>query len=252
MTIINVLSSELIKIKRTLFHVIVAAIPFIIPCCIIFYILLQSVETIEEIKIYQYFFELTGIGLPIIISLLVGIQANEEEKANQFINILSNNLSRTFIYFGKLIFIILHLILSLFISTFVLILGMTYILNVEGTSYSLFLQGTSLLVLGMLALIPIYFFVSYNFGFGSSLALGGVGFLTAAIVGGTMLGDAIWTYIPWAWSIRLTQVPILRLLSSSIEVPLIQQSLLAFGGFLTLSLFVYFWFLRWEGRQVYE
>lgn len=252
MTIVNVLSSELIKIKRTLFHVVVAAIPIMIPSCIIFYILLQSVETIEEIKVYQYFFELTGIALPIIISLLVGIQANEEEKANQFINILSNSISRTYVYTGKLLFIILHLILSLFISTFVLILGMTYILKIEEISYLLFLQGTSLLVLGMLALIPIYFFASFCFGFGSSLALGGVGFLTAAIVGGTMLGDAIWIYIPWAWSIRLTQVPILRLLSSSIEVSLIQQSLLAFGGFLILSLFVYFWFLRWEGRQAYE
>ena len=68
---------------------------------------------------------------------------------------------------------------------------MKYILHVEKIQYELFMQGVLLTLIGSLILITLHLFTSFAIGMGTSIAIGGIGFLISAIIGATVLGDKI-------------------------------------------------------------
>lgn len=91
---------------------------------------------------------------------------------------------------------------------------------------------------------------------GASVAVGGAGFLIAAVCGVTSAGDRIWRFLPWAWPARLSQIPEVLLnnagrsqnLWSEVWHGVLPATLL----FLLFAAYVILWFDRWEGRKSYE
>jgi ABC-2 type transport system permease protein len=177
-------------------------------------------------------------------------------------NVLTGPVSRVKFYFGKLSLLIFAAIADIFLATFLMLLGMRYILNVENVHYDLFLQGAFLSLVGSLILFSLHLLISFAFGMGASIAIGGGGFLVSAIIGATVVGDHIWPYIPWAWTVRLSQVPMLLMLkvkhafgmelSDLYFQELMKGIIPASICFILVTLLGLVWFNRWEGGKSYE
>lgn len=156
--------------------------------------------------------------------------------------------------------ILIPVILGSALSTILLMGGMRAVLGVEDISMALFASGAGLAVLGALTLCILHLWLAIAFGFGATAAIGGVGLLVSAILGGTALGDEIWWCIPWAWPLRLAWHPLLLQLNvaSGLETGVVDSYLdqvqiaagLAVASFVLLFLAFGQWFSRWEGRQI--
>jgi len=262
LSFLNVLSSEWLKTRRTTIRLIVFVMPIIYPIFMLWYFSRYNDPSFWQVKIYGGFFEVLSVSLPIIISLLTGLIAYQEEKSGSFMNVLTGPVSRVKFYFGKLSLLIFAAIADIFLATFLMLLGMRYILNVENVHYDLFLQGALLSLVGSLILFSLHLLISFAFGMGASIAIGGGGFLVSAIIGATVVGDNIWQYIPWAWTVRLSQVPMLLMLNvkhafgmelSDLYFQELMKGIIpASICFILVTLLGLVWFNRWEGGKFYE
>ncbi|MED0679099.1 lantibiotic immunity ABC transporter MutG family permease subunit [Aneurinibacillus thermoaerophilus] len=262
MHLLKILSSEWIKTKRTTIRLIVFVTPIIYPIFMLWYFSRYNDPSSWQIKIYGGFFEVLTVSLPIIISLFTGLISYQEEKSGNFINLLAGPVSRAKFYFGKLFLLILSAIVDIFLATFLMLLGMRYILHVDNIHYDLFLQGVLLSVIGSLILFSMHMLISFALGMGASIAIGGGGFLISAIIGATVVGDNIWQFIPWAWTVRLSQVPMLLMpeakhafgmqLSNLYFQELLKGIVPAIICFILVTIIGLIWFNRWEGDKSYE
>jgi len=256
--IFRCLSADWIKTKRTQIRLIFIVITITYPILMLWYFSNNKLQY----QMYNDFFMIISVALPILISLLSGLIGCQEESAGNFNVILSSTVSRTTSYLSKLLLLEFMTTISMFFSTFMLLLGMKFILHIENIHYSLFFQGSLLTIIGCLFLYEFYLFLSLAIGMGVSIALGGAGFLTTAIIGGTVVGDKIWQFIPWTWSARLSQlqvffIPGIHLPSGLSPSEFIKQqytNALPFVilGTITLLIVSLIWFNRWEGRKSYE
>ncbi len=258
MEIFKCLYADWIKTKRSQIRLIFIVITIIYPILMLWYFSNNKLQY----QMYNDFFMTISVSLPILASLLSGLISAQEESAGHFSLILSSTVSRTTSYLSKLILLEFMTTISIFFSTFVLLLGMKFTLHIENIQYSLFFQGSLLTIIGCLFLYEFYLFLSLAFGMGASIALGGAGFLITAIIGGTIVGDRIWQYIPWTWSARLSQlqeffIPGINLPNGLLASEFVNQQYskslpFVILGTITLLLVSLIWFNRWEGRKSYE
>lgn len=237
-------------------------IPIVYPVFMLWYFSSYNHDSLWQINIYNGYFEVLSIFLPFLISLITGLFSFQEERAGGFYNLLVSSVSRKKLYLGKLSLTTFFIIVDLVISTILILLGMKYILHVEKIQYELFMQGVLLTLIGSLILITLHLFTSFAIGMGTSIAIGGIGFLISAIIGATVLGDKIWPFVPWAWPVRLSQLPMLKMpeirdnfglqMSELYIQELIKGLLPAIVIFLIVTIISVFWFNRWEGKQSYE
>lgn len=262
MSFLQVLSSEWVKTKRTSIRLIVFAIPIAYPVCMLWYFSKYNDPLSWQMKIYSGFFEVLIVSLPVIVSLLTGLISHQEEKAGNFVGLLAAPVSRAQLYVSKLVLLILLAIMDIFLATSLMLLGMDYILHVDNVHCGLFLQGALLSVIGSLILFSMHIFISFAYGMGASIAIGGGGFLISAIIGATVVGDDIWPFIPWAWAVRLSKIPILLMpeakLADGIQPSELFLQELVKGIMPSIICFVLvtiggiMWFNRWEGNKSYE
>ncbi|OKO95285.1 Lantibiotic ABC transporter [Geobacillus proteiniphilus] len=262
MSFLRLLSSEWIKTKRTAIRMMVIITPIIYPLFMVWYFSNYRTPMLWQMKIYQGFFEVLAVSLPMIISLLTGLMSYQEEKAGSFMNILTGPVSKIKWYVGKLTLLIFIACADILLATILMLFGMKYVLKVVHIHYDVFLQGAMLSIVGSLILFSMHLFISFAFGMGASIAVGSGGFLIAALIGATSLGDHIWSYIPWAWAVRLSQFPILMMpevkqtlgaqLLNSYSLSLWEGMAYALLGFIIVTIIGSIWFHRWEGNKPHE
>lgn len=212
--------------------------------------------------IYDGFFKVISVFLPLLVSLISGLIGMQEENAGNFSIILSSTVSRTTSYLSKLFLFEIMTTISVFFSTSLFLLGMKSVLHIENIQYNLFYQGAFLTIIGCLFLYVFYLFLSFSFGIGVSIALGGAGFLIAAVMGATLVGDKIWQFIPWTWPVRLSNLPEFFMPGIQLPIGLNTSEFLTqqYGrglpfvilGTIVLLIGSLVWFNRWEGRKSYE
>ncbi|ADU92797.1 lantibiotic immunity ABC transporter MutG family permease subunit [Geobacillus sp. Y412MC52] len=262
MSFLRILSSEWIKTKRTAIRMMIIITPIIYSLFMVWYFSHYRTPMFWQVKIYQGFFEVMAVSLPIIISLLTGLMSYQEEKAGSFMNILTGPVSKIKWYVGKLTLLVFITFADILLATMVMLFGMKYVLNVAPIHVHLFLQGALLSIVGSLILFSMHLFISFAFGMGASIAVGSGGFLISALIGATSLGDHIWSYIPWSWAVRLSQFPILMMpevkqtlggqLLNSYSLSLWEGTAYALLGFIIVTIIGSIWFHRWEGNKPHE
>ncbi|MBU3155710.1 lantibiotic immunity ABC transporter MutG family permease subunit [Clostridium estertheticum] len=258
MNIFKCISADWMKTKRTAIRLIFISIPITYSILMLLYFSNNKTQYI----MYDGFFKVISVFLPLLVGLISGLIGMQEEGAGNFSIILSSTVPRTTSYLSKLFLLEFMTTISIFLSTSMFLLGMRFILHIENIQYSLFFQGSLLTVIGCLFLYVFYLFLSFAFGMGVSIALGGAGFLIAAIMGATVVGDKIWKFIPWTWSTRLSIIP--ESLMPGIQLPIglapsqvlmwLYGRHLPFVFVITIMLIIasIIWFNRWEGRKSYE
>lgn len=262
MILFHLLSSDWLKTKHTAIRLIVIAAPLLYALAMLAYFYNFRIAADIQSKIYEVFFQAGTIFLPILIGLLAGLLCAQEEHAGNFNSMLGQAAPRFLIYFAKLLQLALLSAAVLFGAIFILLLGMNLVLRIEHIEYGLFLQGGALALIGVLSLLPLHLFLSLGYGQGASIGAGGAGFLIAGIIGTTTIGDAIWQFVPWAWPIRLSWLPMIFMPGIQLPENIVPSTFylqqMVKGLVPSIAVFIFFtvcsiiWFYRWEGRKSYE
>lgn len=262
MTLLRVLSSDCLKTKRTAIRLIAAASPVAYALAMLWYLGHFTQTQDLQYKIHEVFFQAGTIFLPIVVGLLAGLICAQEEHAGNFNGMMGQMVPKALIYISKLLLLTMLVIVITFSSIFILLLGMKLLLHIGNIRVELFLLSGFLTIAGSLTLCSIHLFLGLAYGLGTSISVGGAGFLIAAILGATSVGDTIWQFMPWAWPVRLSWLPAIFMpgvhLPDNIMQPqfFLQQTAKGLVPAITVFIFVtvcsILWFYRWEGRKSYE
>ncbi|KXZ20117.1 lantibiotic immunity ABC transporter MutG family permease subunit [Bacillus nakamurai] len=253
--LLRCLKADFQKTKRTSFMWLHLIIPIV--CSVVFILYFYGRDQ-SQFQLYKTFMEAISVALPLLIGMLCGMTASLEEQAGQFKVLLGSTSPKIIAYVSKMLLLIFMNIGSIIMSLIIYLLGLKFILQVPNLSYTIFISGGAWLVVGSIALYFIYFFVSFMFGTGASVLIGGAGLLMTSLMN-TGLGDIIWKFNPWAWGIRLSGLNGMlqfKEINEELKPFFIQEinigALIVIFSIICLFTVGLIWFSRWEGRKTFE
>lgn len=256
--------SEWLKTKRTPVRMLTFFLPFLLPLPFLWYFSRREITLETHHLLFQAFFEVwTALVIPLGAGLLSGLLVHQEELAGRFGGFLINRYPRRDLYLGKLTLFILLASVSTLLATLILVMGFDFISDIP-ISYPLFFAAAIMAILGSLPLLAFHLWVSFAWGMGASIGIGGGGMILSALMA-TNLGNSIWPYVPWGWPIRLTGLTGAYLLyvpgmksppemisSGFIRDQMIKGLVPAVLVLIAMVVGGVIWFQRWEGRKAYE
>ncbi|WP_411348738.1 lantibiotic immunity ABC transporter MutG family permease subunit [Paenibacillus sp. WLX2291] len=249
------LHADWYKVKRTPFVWMHVGLPLI---WTIVYVLYMQGRTYTMVNVYTGYMEVLGAMLPLLSGIICGMVAMQEEQAGHFQNVLTRTRIKETGYASKLLLVWGCGSLSIILSVLLLGCGISLSLDIGQVPYATFLLGAVYLLLTSAILYVIQLWVSFTFGIGASILLGGSGTLIAAIMI-TGLGDHIWHYIPWAWGVRMTDsIALLHMdtLTEAVQSYLKQDMATGWLWVIAVSIVTLLgsllWFRHWEGSRTYE
>lgn len=245
---INIIKSEIYKIKRTWLPWIHIVLP--IGYSLLFFLAAKTtgLKNFEESDLVQTYFVLLGAAIPIIISFITSKVVDMEANAGKFQVLLSTTRSRTKAYLGKLLVLELGFILSLTLAIIIFAI-LTRYQNISDWLIEFFL-----ILISSLSLYMIHLWVSIVLSSGASI---GLGFLETmfALLSMTVIGDNIWYFIPCTWGSRLPAMYIM--MGKALDSSYFYKEFRLWGiiaSFIILILFIssIIWFNKWDGKSVSE
>jgi ABC-2 type transport system permease protein len=259
---VKILSSEWIKTKRTHIRWLTFLAPVIFAALVIGYYSIREISTDIQTSIFQVFFEVwAAMVIPLGAGLISGLMIHQEELAGSFNSFLGSKLPRYYLYLGKLAILALSSTVSILIATLSLVVGFNAILKIS-IAWPVFIAAAIMAIIGTIPLLTFHLWISFAWGMGASIGIGGAGLLIAALMG-TSLGDKVWQFVPWAWPVRLSMLPGAYLLykpgmdyspeiiSSGFVINQAIIGLVPVAVFFAVMLFGgLVWFKRWEGEKL--
>lgn len=268
-SLIRTMKSDWMKTKRTAFRYIVTLGPIIFPIMILAYISNYALDYAFQLRVYNIYFSIVGIALPMLVAILTGINIMGEENAGDFRGLITNPISRITIYLSKLFMLLLITVIDMLISTGILLIGMKIISKGMNIEYGIFLQGTLFTIVGSLFLYGLYLIISIGFGIGPTIAIGAGGAIWGALLQ-TGLGDGIWKFVPWSWSGRLGILPYAMMpgyakffnidniqgfngiIKNAFNEEMWKGMPMAIISFIAILIGGLLWFEGWEGRKIHQ
>lgn len=234
--------SEFIKLRHTAYWMIHILVPLAGAILFVFYfVFYHSVDSSDKLELTM---ELTAMVFPLLISVIVGLNISQEERASQFQNLLAVP-NRKKVFLSKLTAHYLSGMISL------TILFLLFGVGVNIGSNEKFLWNQLLLTLPGLAfssfiLYVLHLFLNLKFGLGISLFWGVFECLQCILYSNIKL-HGFWRCIPFSWSVNwINEIFSGQLSEQSTEW--ITNGILA--GCVLVA--VLHWFTHWEGRKNYE
>lgn len=244
-TLIRCIRSDIHKFRHTPMLWIHILIPLSAALLFAAYYSISSWEISAKISGYL---EVIGVAFPLMIGLITGMAAEQEEQAGNFQTMLCGVRSRAAAYTSKLLLLLLLGTLSIVIA-----LG-TFAVGFQAAPAMLYVRAGGLLMAGSIFLYILHLFVSLRYGKGLSVGLGIAESLISALAL-TGLGDGKWYYIPCAWSARLCDNLVFTWLfpSTALGHEEIHRCLIiAACAAATAFIISLFWFDSWEGGKPCE
>ncbi|MFD1887080.1 lantibiotic immunity ABC transporter MutG family permease subunit [Paenibacillus wenxiniae] len=249
------LHADWYKVKRTPFVWMHIGLPLF---WTFVYLLYVQGRTYTMVNVYTGYMEVLGAMMPLLSGIICGMVATQEEQAGHFQNVLTRTRIKETGYVSKLLLVWGSGSLAIILSVLLLGGGIMLLLPGVQVPYAAFLLGAVYLLLTSVILYVIQLWVSFTFGIGASILLGGSGTLIAAIMI-TGLGDHIWHYIPWAWGVRMTDsIALLHMstLTGTVQSYLEQDMATGWLWVIVASIITLLgsllWFRHWEGKRAYE
>ncbi len=250
----KLLWAEWLKTKRSALRWLVVLLPALMGLVLAWYVVGRP--WISAASAFSGFFSCwASLVLPFLTAIAAGQLAAEEEGAGAFTGFLLSAKPRVQLYFGKLLMLILLLAAATLLATLVFCGGL-WLGGYENTLLDFYVRAAIVCWLAILPLAALHLWLAFAAGLGVSVGVGIGGVLVAALIGGTLLGDGIWPFVPWAWPLRLAMIhSVLQAAQLNAEqlASLSSQSTLAcllalLGGIVVTAASVW-WFSRWEGRH---
>jgi len=247
MLLLRSICSELYKMKRTPIPWLHFFVPLIGALAFLWYFSVTS--NTNPLGKVTGFIEVLCMAFPLVIGLICGQIADQEEQAGNYQVILSEASSRRIAYISKLLLLLLLSGLSLTFTVGIFSAGINAVPTWLYFHIVLAAWGANMF------LYILHLFIGLRFGRSASIGLGVLGSLISALMM-TGLGDGIWHWIPWAWSARLCGDIVFSLQNPSETVAVatdMQNGIIVCLVVTILSLFAsLLWFQRWEGSKFNE
>lgn len=245
------LLGEFKKRKRSLFLLLHLGIPLILPCTLVMYFLSRN-NPINSEASYVIFFELIGVGTPVIISIICGMVADSENEAGHFQNMVGVIQSKTISFMSQTTMMIFSYSAAIFLTILIYSLALKFLVGVHEVHFTLYyLTG----IIFIIASIFQYFFyqvLGYKYGIGIS-SICGFGGLIITALSLTTIGDKVWKFLPWAWANRFSEY--LTDYWKMTDITLFSNPMLVTGYCLFLILTIgmavlsIVWINNWTGRK---
>ena len=197
----HVFRAENLKLKRSFLLYLHVIVLFLYPIMMALYLGGRK-RIISPDRIITVYFDILALATPIIISIVISLVYDREEKAGHFKNWLSESIEKQrliqlqldYYYFLYIIEIVgMSLIFYGFIFAF-------YQVNtISCLKFLLTVLGFALLGFCQYEIAELF---ALKWGTGGCLILGFFG-TVITFLGPTVLLDWIWPILPWAWQIRL-------------------------------------------------
>ena len=244
--LLRLMRADWLKMRRTPLRPAVLAAPAAYALLILLYFANRRISPELPREMAGVFFEGWTVLLPLAVGVLAGLLALQEEHAGNFAALLGSAAPRPVVYAARLLLLALIHAGSALCAAALLLAGMRAGLDLPRTEAGPVFAAALLAAAGSLPIIALHLWLGLAAGWGASVGAGGAGLLVAAIVGATPVGDRIWPCMPWAWPVRLAQVPFAPdpphgEPAKGLLFSLLLFAVLAAGGMA--------WFCRWEGRR---
>ena len=239
------------KRKRSIFSLLHLSIPLVLSGVLVMYFLFRNVPVGAEAS-YIIFFELIGVGTPVIISIICGLVADSENEAGHFQNILGLIQSRTVSFTSQTTMMIFSYFAAIFLTISIYILALKHLIGVGEVNFTLYYLTGIIFAGTSIFQYFFYQFVGYNYGIGMCSICGFGGVIIAALCL-TTIGDKIWWLLPWAWANRFGEYVMDYLKMTGVKP--VGNSTLVMGGysFLIMTtgiiLLSIVWINRWSGKK---
>lgn len=239
MRMIALIRADFLKQRHTSYWGIHIAIPIVGAILFVFYFLLY--QNVDELKKLRLLLELTAMVFPLLISIIVGLNITQEERASHFQSLLAVP-DRRKILLAKFTALYLSGIFSLALLFTLFSIG-AEISRAGIMPWGLLTQSVLGLAIGNFVIYALHLFLSLKFGLGISLFWGVFECLQCILYSNIEL-HGLWRFIPFSWSVNwVHDVLYGRLATNTVQWILIAA--LSVGILLTIL----HWFSCWEGRK---
>lgn len=197
-TFFRCLSADFLKTKRLSIRIAHIFIPVCTAVIFLAYYVFAPWDTYVKVEAY---FQVLGIGFPFLISLFGVMLSEQEASAGAFQEMLMAR-KRQAPFFSKLLLLLLFGAFSVLLASVLFGTGYFYLLDKRIVDYPFYWYAPFILLGSSVFLYIWHLFLALRWNKGISIGLGMVESLLSALLL-TGMGDAIWMYVPSAWSARL-------------------------------------------------
>lgn len=192
------------------------------------------------------FYEILAISSPIIISVVLCLVFDREEKAGTFKNWLTEPVSKGWVIQAQLSYYWIWYVIEI-MGISLIFSGILFgIYQIEFPLLKIILTNIAFSLCGIVQ-YELTQIIALRWGIGGALVLGFFG-IVISLLSITSLLDFVWPVIPWAWQIRLT-----TFWQTNISLGLVKLSLIEYLIPLLLTCLIIFlgkhYFDNWQGKK---
>lgn len=193
------------------------------------------------------FYEILAIASPIIISIVICLVFDREEKAGNFKNWLNQPYSKAKAIHSQLSYYWLWYLFEIIATTLIYYLILVSLYHITGISFLKVIVTSIVFSLCGLVQYELTQTIALKWNIGGSLIMGFFGTIIS-LLSITSLFDLIWPVIPWAWQIRL-----ITFWRSDISLSLTQLTALEYICPFIMTILIIIlcrnYFNKWQGRK---
>lgn len=239
------IASDYMKTKRMSIRIVHLIIPL---CMVGMFLIYYAYAPWNEKGKLEAFFQVIGIGFPVLIGLFCSILSEQEASAASYQSMLASP-KRLPIFFSKLSLLILGGAFSILLTSALFGIGNIYVLKQSVVHMPFYLLAALILIGNSIVLYTFHLFLALRFNKGVSIIVGISESLIVALFL-TGLGENIWYYMPCAWASRL----ITHMVSVSTGEQIFDAGCvfaMVLCVIVTICTIVLFglWAYRWEGQH---
>ncbi|MDE6387315.1 MAG: lantibiotic immunity ABC transporter MutG family permease subunit [Lachnospiraceae bacterium] len=192
------LKADYLKTKHTPLRMAHLVIPCAMAAVFLAYYAVAPWNAYSKVQAY---FQMMGMGFPLLIGTFCAIVAEQEAYAGAYQMMLAVT-DRKSAFIAKLTLLILFGAASVVLASVLFGTGCYFVLKQHVVQYSFYWIGAFAMAGGSIFLYVWHMFLALRFHNGISVGLGIAESLMAAVCL-TGLGDSIWIFLPAAWSSRV-------------------------------------------------
>ncbi len=242
----NQVRSDALKLRRTPFFVVHAAVPLAAAAVFLAYLAVAGHAAPDMMAVYL---QILAIGFPLVAAWVSGIVTDQETDAGGGFFLLVSR-SRGFVLASKIAFMAVFGLASCCIAVLVFACGAAVLRPDFQLDIAACLLEGAVLWAAALFLYLFHTWLGLRFGRNANFAMAAFEMLLAALMI-TGLGETVWFVVPSAWPARLVGMVGNALLGNGAfaQAALLLGAGIAAVGTMAAAALLFWWIRRWEGRK---
>lgn len=241
----QIFKAENAKIRHSFLLYLHIAVLFLFPILLGLYYGSRKL-TVAPASMITTFYEILAMATPIMISIVICLVFDREEKAGEFKNWLTEPFGKAKMIQGQLNYYWLWYVIEIIGISLIYYFLLVAIYHVSNISFLKLIATSIVFAFCGLAQYELTQIVALKWGIGGSLVMGFFG-TVISLLSITSLLDIVWPIIPWAWQIRT-----ITFWQANISGGLINFVALEYVCPLIMTVIIIFlgknYFDKWEGK----